>query len=305
MENNNFSYLFQSRLNEVIVYYDYARHEKNFCQNEFKRIDNLKQVKTYSGDITPHAKRRLKRAIECLYMITPQIKIFNRSIGKTTKFRLSHLTLTLSSPQGDYSDKDVNKFLLQPFLRNCKRKLGLKNYVWKAETQVNGNIHYHIISDMYADYDKLRLYWNNVQNTFRYIDEFEARNGHRDPNSTDIHYVRNDSQLAAYLMKYIAKGAKDARKINGKVWDCNTTLKKFKYMATDLSIEEDQEFQEALKKLPHTQYNDQFFSIIKFTNKNYINQLPKSMKDTYIQQFKAVLESNSMNFINERVNGSK
>ena len=300
MAGNNFSYLFQTRLNEVIVYYDYVPPVRVWGSWDKPKMDNFKKTKPYSGDITTHARRRLKRAIECLYMITPTVKVFNRSLGRQTKFRLSHLTLTLSAKQGTRSDKEINKFILQPFLRDCKRKLGMKNYVWKAETQANGNIHYHIISDLYCDYNIVRKYWNNHQNTFRFIDDFKAVHGHDNPNSTDIHYVKNDGQLAAYLMKYIAKNNTKERKIEGKVWDCSAKLKQFKYFATNLSIEEDNEFAEALAKIQHEQYNQDYFSIIKFKDSNYIKLMPEVLKQQYIDQFRAILDEQELSFITNR-----
>jgi len=300
MAGNNFSYLFQTRLNEVIVYYDYVPPVRVWGSWDKPKMDNFKQAKPYSGDITTHARRRLKRAIECLYMITPTVKVFNRSLGRQTKFRLSHLTLTLSAKQGTRSDKEINKFILQPFMRDCKRKLGMKNYVWKAETQENGNIHYHIISDLYCDYNIVRKYWNNHQNTFRFIDDFKAVHGHDNPNSTDIHYVKNDGQLAAYLMKYIAKNNTKERKIEGKVWDCSAKLKQFKYFATNLSIEEDKVFAEALDKIQHEQYNQDYFSIIKFKDSNYIKLMPEVMKQQYIDQFRKILDEQELSFITNR-----
>ena len=300
MAGNNFSYLFQTRLNEVIVYYDYVPSERVWGSWDKPKMDNFKQAKPYSGDITTHARRRLKRAIECLYMITPTVKVFNRSLGRQTKFRLSHLTLTLSAKQGTRSDKEINKFILQPFMRDCKRKLGMKNYVWKAETQENGNIHYHIISDLYCDYNIVRKYWNNHQNTFRFIDDFKAVHGHDNPNSIDIHYVKNDGQLAAYLMKYIAKNNTKERKIVGKVWDCSAKLKQFKYFATNLSIEEDKVFAEALDQIQHEQYNQDYFSIIKFKDSNYIKLMPEVMKQQYIDQFRKILDEQELSFITNR-----
>ena len=300
MAGNNFSYLFQTRLNEVIVYYDYVPPVRVWGSWDKPKMDNFKKTKPYSGDITTHARRRLKRAIECLYMITPTVKVFNRSLGRQTKFRLSHLTLTLSAKQGTRSDKEINKFILQPFMRDCKRKLGMKNYVWKAETQENGNIHYHIISDLYCDYNIVRKYWNNHQNTFRFIDDFKAVHGHDNPNSTDIHYVKNDGQLAAYLMKYIAKNNTKERKIEGKVWDCSAKLKQFKYFATNLSIEEDKVFAEALDKIQHEQYNQDYFSIIKFKDSNYIKLMPEVMKQQYIDQFRKILDEQELSFITNR-----
>ncbi len=314
-------YNFQTRLNEVIVYYSFERANSKYAKhdNRFKLQESA--IKIYNGEITTHARRRIKRAIECLYMISPIRKVYNRVLAKWTQFRLSHLTLTLSAPQHNMTDNEVVKYMLAPFLRSCKRHLGMNNYVWKAEKQFNYTVHYHIISDMYADMNKIQYYWNAQQTKFHYIREFKAKFGHINPPSTHIKYVKSDNQLAVYLMKYISKcdNTKSAReefrkratfyksenfslkqveeseflhqnkmKIKGKVWDCTRKLKAFKYFATDLSTAEDREFQDALKFCEHTQFNDEYFSIIKFKSRDYIKFMPTSLRQQYIAQFEAV-----------------
>ncbi len=330
-----YCYNFQTRLNEVIVYYSFEPIDKKYPrrENQFDLKDSA--IKIYSGEMTVHAKRRIKRAIECLYMITHTRKIYNRVLRKWTNFRLSHLTLTLSAPQNDMSDSDIANKMLAPFLRSCKNKLGMKNYVWKAERQYNYNIHYHIISDMYADMNKIRHFWNAQQRKFHYINDFQKIHGHYNPPSTEIKYVRSDAELAAYLMKYISKQdntfkAKtefikranyyksmhydknkietlelefsDKMRIKGKVWDSSKLLKSFKYFSTDLSYSEDLEFRNALKNCEHTQYNDEYFSIIKFKDRNYISQMPLTLREQYIAQFEAVASLDSSQQMQKTLN---
>ncbi|MFQ5865594.1 MAG: hypothetical protein ACE5IW_10230 [bacterium] len=101
----------------------------------------------------------------------------------------------------------------------------MKYYLWRAEAQANGNIHFHVACDKYIPWWQLRHYWNKVQNNLGYIDRFEEKHGHRDPNSTDIHSVKKIRNLGAYLSKEISKNSRGlmytALKIlNGKLQPC-------------------------------------------------------------------------------------
>ncbi len=134
------------------------------------------------------------------------------------------ITLTLPAPQGGHSDTFIKSKLLAPWLQYAKYKYKLKNYVWKAEAQVNGNIHFHITTDTFIHYKSLRDSWNKQCARYGYIDAFEHSHGHRDPNSTDVHAVKKVKNLGAYLCKYLAKNEKDKRPIEGKLWACSYNL---------------------------------------------------------------------------------
>ncbi|MGV4586845.1 rolling circle replication-associated protein, partial [Ornithobacterium rhinotracheale] len=58
---------------------------------------------------------------------------------------LSFVTLTLPSAQ-KHHDRVLRKILAK-YLDHLKKVYGLKNYLWKAETQKNGNIHFHVLID--------------------------------------------------------------------------------------------------------------------------------------------------------------
>jgi hypothetical protein len=107
-------------------------------------------------------------------------------------------------------------------------------------------------------FEKLRNSWNEVQNRLGYIDQFEKKHGHRNPNSTDVHSLRKVKNLAAYFIKYMTKSQRTIEnsvpqcpwakatykgknskqkfeymrlmpleffKIDGKLWDCSLSLK--------------------------------------------------------------------------------
>ena len=201
-----------------------------------------------------------------------------------------------------FSDKVINKDVLQPFLRDCKRKFGMSNYVWKAEKQLNNNVHYHIISDMFIDIQLLRKVWNNHQNTLGLIDQFTLKHGHNNPNSTDIHYVKSDKAITRYLMKYLAKNERKDLKIEGKVWDCSKLLKGFKYHSTDLSSKEFTQLEKTLDSIEHKRFDSDYFSILQFANSNYIDSMPPTLRNQHLQQYLEIATLNNKSGISPNLN---
>lgn len=181
--------------------------------------------KVYTGLMTKYSIKRLKRAINLLIAIAADKEVKNPTTGKYYKFKINFITLTLSAPQGDYTDRQIKNLLLDPFIKRAKRRFKLSNYVWRAERQKNGNIHFHLISDVYMHHTELKEMWNEIQNRIGLIDQFERKHGHRNPNSTDVHAVNNIKDLAAYLVKYMTKAKAQDEIIKGKLWDCSTNLK--------------------------------------------------------------------------------
>lgn len=182
----------------------------------------------------------------------------NFKTGGTYKFKVNFITLTLPAAQGTVTDKEIKKHCLDNWIKRAKRKYKLNSYVWRAERQKNGNLHFHIITDTWIHYEKVRNDWNSCLNAFGFIDEFERKHGHRNPNSTDVHAVWKIKNLTQYFVKYMSKGEQYAEqlynvpysrkkwhekllvkpgikytrvmtraenKIEGKIWDCSTNLK--------------------------------------------------------------------------------
>jgi len=106
-----------------------------------------------SGTLTKGARKRLKASIELLIDISPKKWFTVPSTGKRFQFQITFLTLTLSSSQGNIADKTIVKTLLEPLLQQLRRKYKCKSYVWRAEKQKNGNLHFHITTNQYIPYD--------------------------------------------------------------------------------------------------------------------------------------------------------
>jgi hypothetical protein len=214
----------QIRSNSIFAYNKFPRRNvlRSFIQKQTAK--NLR-TQTYTGTLRPGAKKRLTKSIEFLVMLTkkPVVKI-SPVTKKAFNFRLSFLTLTISQST-PVTGKEAHSNLLEPFLRWMRETHGCKLYVWKAELQKRGQLHYHITSDCFIHYKQVRAKWNQLQKDAGYLDEYHEKYGKWDPPSTQIKNVRKIKNIGHYLVKEIAKSFQNEQSINGKVWDCSKTLK--------------------------------------------------------------------------------
>lgn len=176
--------------------------------------------KAYSGQITAHAAKRIKRTCEILVMMSPEKVVTNPITGKPTRFQLTFTTLTISS-RDIIDHREAYEKGLKPIIRWMRTKAGMVDYIWKAELQARGQIHWHITTNTYIPWQWIRSAWNNIQKGNGWLDTYHQQYGHWNANSTDIHAVMKIDRIELYLAKYIAKVG---TKIQGKVWDCSNTL---------------------------------------------------------------------------------
>ena len=207
-------------------------------QNDFlATLDN-----NHMGIISTKAGKRLKTAINWLVASAQNKLAKDRETGKTFYFKVNFITLTLPAQQGTHTDNEIKANLLNHWLIHAKRKYNLNNYVWKAEKQANGSIHFHITSDTYIFHYDLRKDWNKIIQKMGYVDKYRqaqkawhkdgfkvrvnllknwnyekqlkaykegTRTNWNNPNSTDVKSVKNIRDLSAYLCKYMSKTETD------------------------------------------------------------------------------------------------
>lgn len=206
-----------------------------------KRHD-LSPYKTYSGRVNEDVSKRIRKTLDIFLQRSPERMIFNTVTNQQNKFRLSFATLTIP----DEKEVDAReaykglKVFLDHFRRTPARKAiseQLKSYIWKAELQKRGQIHYHITSNSFLNAYEVRRVWNGVCFRRGWMDTYIKRYGNTNPNSTDIKAVRKINDIQAYLGKYLAKsGRVDVSEygfsvpvfepmIKGRVWDASKDLK--------------------------------------------------------------------------------
>lgn len=161
----------------------------------------------HHGLISKKANKRVSTAIDWLIYLAKDKPLKKKSDGRDFMFKVNFITLTLSSKQV-HSDNCIKSELLNQFLTELRTKWKCRHYLWRAEAQQNGNIHFHIASDVFIPWRDLRTSWNRIQNKLGYVDRFREKTGLSDPNSTDIHSVNKVRNLASYLAKYCGKNSK-------------------------------------------------------------------------------------------------
>lgn len=136
------------------------------------------------------------------------------------------VTLTLSAEQS-HTDLEIRRKMVFPFIQKLQRKHNVWHYFFVCEKQENGNLHIHLLIDSYIHHTEIRKEWNDTQALHGYIDTFQETYGHRNPNSTDIHGLKNKRSVEAYLVKYMTKD-KINIPIKGRLWGCSDGVRKLK-----------------------------------------------------------------------------
>jgi hypothetical protein len=279
LRNPNTIPFMQIRSKSIICYEKFINHVRT--KRQISNQNLLSERVKYTGLLSPGAIKRMTKAIDLLISSTPKQQILNPVTKRSQQFRLSFITLTMPNSNILTASRD-SKVLLEKMLRYLRNTQGMHSYVWKAETQENGQIHYHLTSNVYLHYQELRNYWNKLLFKSNLFSEYFEQRGDRDINSTDIHSVRKVKDLSAYLIKYFTKQEQNQIAVKGKVWDCSLNLKEGKYYATDLLEPDYYELLAGCKDLSIVVKELDHCTIFRSNHKNvhnYINE--KVMADYY------------------------
>lgn len=222
--------------NKCIVHW--FQPEYDGSKARFKRTylhKNFKESKTYTGMITSGTVKRIRTAVDLLLQISKARKVTNPYNKKVITHRLSFITLTIPDTNTNYTPSQGHKKLLKPFLRYMREKELMNTYVWKAEFQERGQLHYHITTPSVIDLRLIRKYWNGLLIKNNMLNEFYEKYNHYDPNSTDIHQVHKLQDIQSYLIKYLTKGTQNQTVTTGKIWDCSENLKGKKHISFEMN----------------------------------------------------------------------
>ncbi len=209
----------------------------------------------HKGKVSPVARRKISRAIEYLLFLANEKVLPDTTHGKAYSFKLCFITLTLPSAQ-IHSDQVIKARCLNQFFIEARKKWHVKNYLWRAEKQKNGNIHFHILADKFVPWSEMRDVWNRIVNKLGYVDRYRDQmrafheggfriredllkswsyknqiksynsskvNDWASPNSTDIHSVWKIKNIKAYICKHCTKD-EQSEGLTGRLWGCNEDL---------------------------------------------------------------------------------
>jgi hypothetical protein len=270
-------------------------HRRRHRPPEGERPEQFKDNR-HHGRISPIAAKKMTRAIDYLVYLAQPKKLPYTVHGKGLKFYLSFITLTLSSDQ-IHSDETIMLHCFSPFLNSLRQKWGCTNYLWRAERQANGRIHYHIITDRFIPWSELRNVWNRHQERLGYVTRYRAdqqlwhREGFRyrpnleatwsrsaqlkayreglrtdwnSPNSTDVHSLRFVGNVRAYFKKYLTKDGQNSD-IAGRLWGCSLSLSNIPGAKLMVWSGIEEEFRRIKRDSRSSCYKGDYFTVIFFT----------------------------------------
>jgi hypothetical protein len=242
----------------------------------------LNKRKVYSGTVTPHARKRILQAIDILAQKTKKQRIFNPVTNTTHDFRLSFTTLTIAHPK-PLSASYCHTTLLKPYLRYCRKKFGMKDYIWKCELQKRGQIHYHLASNTFMPWETVRWQWNKIQRRAGLMDEFIYKYHHCNPPSTEIKAVKSNENIADYLAKELCKDQQNQKQLDAKIWNCNNELMVPRF-SWDLDNETEDLINEGLQYRSIKEVKTEHCYIYSTPNpKKFLSPALKSLYSTYLQ----------------------
>lgn len=169
-------------------------------EGDRKQQANLPRTNAQKSTISSKASLRLESSIYLLTQLATKKQVYDDQSKKYFTFKLNFITLTLPSAQV-HSDIDIYNRIFKPFIRWCRDRFTTFLYIWKAEKQDNGNLHYHLTTNTFIHWRTLRNKWNRCCDALGYIQRCKVV----DPNSTDIHSIRNIRNLPKYLASYMTK----------------------------------------------------------------------------------------------------
>ena len=143
-----------------------------------------------TSKLTSKGKSRIRRAARLFQYLAETEKGYK---GYATM-----ITLTFGKW---YPDDKLGKKLLDTFFKRLKRKLNVNDfyYVWVAERQKRGAIHFHILTPHYTPKNWLNAAWNDIVN--KHLDK-KGLGQHKQKLYPNVIKVYN---AGAYMVKYCQK----------------------------------------------------------------------------------------------------
>ena len=227
---------------------------------------------------------------------------------------ITFATLTLPTQQ-KHSDTEIKRKILIPFIEKLQRIYSVKHYYWRAEPQVNGNVHFHLLIDRYIAKNWLQNEWNVATDKLGYLEEYFEQTGSLFPPSTDIRKPDNDKNAANYVSKYVTKAPEKIRsikptdqgrevrvvmvaehkewqgsekyyhyrKLEGRVWGSSEELKKLTVFNTEESKRVQKVMWIAERQKKAKVFRDEFYTVVRCDVEDVLKRFDKVLYARYIE----------------------
>lgn len=178
---------------------------------------------------------------------------------------------TISFPKG-LSDENARK-CLNNWLTRLRSFRPNMPYLWVAERQRNGTLHFHLLTNVYMPVKVINGFMATALNGVRNVQPSVFTNWIKGKyNGVDVRHIRNSKNLKGYLAKYITKAD---QKIDGSPWHCSRLFSNLSTTITVHSVDA-YNFIQALSRSADFQIqNIRVFSTEFATTLILPNQIPK------------------------------
>lgn len=264
----------------------------------------LNSKRVCNGELSKQATKKLKLSIEYFLLLNKPNNSKTGNTGRHYDNRIAFITLTLPSKQ-IHSDNEIKEKCLNQFMIELHKYRLITNYIWRAEYQKNGNIHFHILINRYIPWFDIRNRWNRIINKLGYVNRYSeeqqeyhkkgfnlrtdliktwsrskqynaylqgVKTNWRNPNSIDIHSIKNITNIKSYITKYMSKtenvnniesdNNETPPRNSGRIWAASTIFSNI----TGATTEIDNEIENNLRTLtanPNTRiFKADYFTII-------------------------------------------
>jgi hypothetical protein len=226
------------------AHFDYLKQveETTTTKNNFKQPRSNKT----NGFLSDRAGSRLRRSIKYLLWLSGSFKIQNKKIILKPSGHISFITLTLCFTQ-HHSDNFIKKACLNQFFTELNRKYPSIQYIWRAEKQKNGNIHFHILTNHFVPWAWIAQTWNRLLKKIGYLQQYQQKfssmsfedycqtiqdykinerpkyklrfeKGKKEnwsnPPSTHVEDMRTAKEIVYYMSKYLTKNSYNPEKMS-------------------------------------------------------------------------------------------
>lgn len=233
---------------------------------------NLSKEK-FKGGISKKTTQNIMSSVKNLLLKVFK-KMETRKIKKKPLNRsLSFVTLTLPSKQ-QHTDNEIKKLCLNQFLIELRKKWAVSDYVWKAEPQQNGNIHFHVLIEKFIPHAELRAIWCRIVEKLGYLSEYQKKHGNKLPPCTEIRAIQKAKNIAKYIGKYMSKKndqkqgtepQETSRNIVGKVWATSESLAAVVNEVVEIDIKLQAEIEEFERSFPKKVFKSEHATILEIS----------------------------------------
>jgi len=285
-KNNDMLYstfYYQVRGNKIVRYE--SSEFRSVKQKEIIEEVLITKNQTYKGNMSKAGMRNMRKKLTVWMQGIESYNSEKQNVKGQYLKKMVFITLTLPASQR-HDDRTIKSKALAPFMRILRERFNCDNYIWKAEKQVNGNIHFHVVIDKYIDKFEISRLWNKCIEELCYVSRFAAKFGHSNPPSTKIEMARNQVELERYLAKYVSKESEQGI-IEGAVWKCSEKVNSLQFFEYVSDIQSDELLNTAINRGEIKVYTGERYAIYDLCKKSpymFLHNVNQICYKTYLHQ---------------------